>query len=168
MKNLFIIIALASIVALSGCEEPKETINIQDELTAVENVLEKYVIANENQDFSLIEQIWAGDDNIILLGTDSHEKYIGWKSIKMAIQSQFKEFEDTYISITDQKININSCGDIAWFSEFLNYNFIYHGRAMSFEDIRFTGVLEKRDGTWLLVQGHVSIPADTGAETEGQ
>jgi ketosteroid isomerase-like protein len=166
MRINSLLIVLIFIVTITGCEQQTEKVNIQEETTAVENVLEKYVMANENKDFSLIEQIWAEDDDIILLGTDSHEKYIGWNQIKKAIQRQFKEFEDTYISITNQKIKISEKGDAAWFSEFLNYNFIHRGEAKSFEDIRFTGVLEKREGIWVLVQGHLSIPADTGAETQ--
>jgi ketosteroid isomerase-like protein len=165
MKYTVLLFSFLGILVIIGCEQKKESINIKEEITAVENVLEKYVIANENKDFSLIAQIWAEDENIILLGTDSHEKYIGWKQIKKAIQKQFKEFQDTYISITDQKINVNESGNTAWFSQFLNYNFIYRDEAMSFEGIRFTGVLEKREDNWVLVQGHLSIPALTGAET---
>jgi len=77
---------------------------------------------------------------------------------------QFDELENILISIRDQKIKINKSGTTAWFSQILNYNYIYQDETMSFEGIRFTGVLEKRDGNWVLVQGHLSVPY--GADLE--
>lgn len=165
MRISFTMLSLFAILLLSSCKQTPATVDITAEKAAVENVLEKYVMANENQDFSLIEQIWASDDDIMLLGTDSDEKYKGWKQIKNAIRHQFSQFEDTYISVLDQAINVNANGNTAWFSEILNYNFIHQGKAMSFEGIRFTGVLEKREGQWKLVQGHLSIPVEEGTET---
>jgi hypothetical protein len=57
---------------------------------------------------------------------------------------------------------------VAWFSEVLDYNFIYLGEGMSFEGIRFTGVLEKREGHWKMVQGHLSVPYEADIEDEGR
>jgi hypothetical protein len=50
----------------------------------------------------------------------------------------------------------------------LDYNFIYMGEDMSFEGIRFTGVLEKKDGKWKLVQGHLSVPYEAEFEEEAR
>ena len=110
-----------------------------------------------------MEKVWAADDDIVLIGTHANEKLIGWDQIQKAIKKQYSEFEDTYISVIEQKIMINETGNTAWFSEFLNYNFIHEGQAMSFEGIRFTGVLEKRGDQWLIVQGHLSIPGGASA-----
>lgn len=165
MRRTVNFLLVFAFIALISCQQEAPVIDIKAELSKVEAVLEKYVMANENQDFSLIEQIWAPDEDIMLLGTDNDEKYEGWKQIKKAIKHQFSEFEDTYISVMDQSININSTANTAWFSEGLNYNFIYKGEARSFEGIRFTGVLEKREGKWMLVQGHLSIPVKKGTET---
>ncbi len=160
-KAVFITVLLA--LFLVACQQERKCFNKSDEISKIESVLEQYVIANESKDFSLIEKIWATDDNIVLIGTDANEKLIGWKQIKNAIKRQFSEFEDTYIAVIDQNIRINESGNTAWFSEFLNYNFIYQEDARSFEGIRFTGVLEKREGQWVLVQGHLSIPVSKAA-----
>jgi len=81
---------------------------------------------------------------------------------------QFDEFENTLINISDQKIKISKDGNTAWFSEVLDYNFIYLGEDMSFEGIRFTGVMEKREGSWKLVQGHLSVPYEAEIEEEAR
>lgn len=135
-----------------------KAIDLQKEKDNVAVVLEKYVIANEKQDIEMIREIWATEPDIAVFGTNSNEQLIGWQAIESAFQRQFDTFEDTYISVHDQKININSTGNTAWFSEILNYNYIYQGDAVQFEGLRFTGVLSNINGDWLIVQSHISIP----------
>jgi len=128
------------------------------EKAAIQNVLEKYVVANETQNLELIREVWGKGEDIIVFGTASHEKLVGWENISNAIKQQFKTFRETYISVSDQVININRNANTAWFSEIMNYNFIFEGKAVSYEGIRFTGVLEKFDDKWLIVQSHLSVP----------
>ncbi len=151
----------------AACNAPKTPkADNQDNKKAVANVLEKYIIANENQDFPMIEQIWAPDSNIVLFGTNSDEKLMGWNNIKRAIKQQFASISETYISPTDQFIRLNPGQNTAWFAEILNYNFVYQGKAKSFEGVRFTGVMEKRKGGWKIVQAHLSIPAHINLRTQ--
>ncbi|MCD4772514.1 MAG: nuclear transport factor 2 family protein [Bacteroidales bacterium] len=167
MKKFILLLFTVFFIGLTGCnecEKKEPAINLEEEKLQIENILDQYVIANENKDLSIIEKIWANEDDIVLIGTDSDEKLIGWKQIKNAIQHQFKSFEDVYISVSEQMIFVNETGNTAWFSEILSYNFIYNGEAMSFEGIRFTGVLEKSTD-WEIVQGHLSIPAEVDIET---
>jgi ketosteroid isomerase-like protein len=133
-----------------------------DETEAIENVLEKYIIANEKQDFELIEEIWAPNPDIILYGTDSDERLMGWTNIKAAVKDQFSQITNTYISASDQFIKINCTGNTAWFAESLNYNFVYKEEAKSYDGLRFTGVMEKMNGEWKIVQAHLSVPASVG------
>lgn len=120
--------------------------------------MEKYVIANEKQDIDLVHEVWASSPDIVVIGTNSDEKLVGWDVIKNILQRQFDSFEDTYISVHDQVIEINKTGNTAWFSEILNYNYIYQGDAVQYEGLRFTGVLERDNGDWYIVQSHMSIP----------
>ncbi len=164
MKNHIILVSgLIFLMLMGSCgHKTTKTADFKAEKKAVENVLEEYVIANEQKDFSMIEQIWAPDSDILLFGTDSDEKLMGWNNIQAAIKKQFSSINDTYISLSDQHVKVNSTGNTAWFSEILNYNFVYQGQARSYEGIRFTGVMEKRPDGWKIVQAHLSIPANTG------
>ncbi len=166
MKSIAVIL-FGLLLMAAACNSPKTPkANNPDNKKAVANVLEKYVIANENQDFPMIEQIWASDSDIILFGTNSDEKLMGWNNIKRAIKQQFASISETYISPTDQFINLNPEQNTAWFAEILNYNFIYRGKAKSFEGVRFTGVMEKRKDGWKIVQAHLSIPAHINLRTK--
>lgn len=158
-KFLFIIlVAFLFVGCQQGKNSKKEIVNLEKEREAVALVLEKYVLANEKQDIDLVHEVWASTSDIVVIGTNSDEKLIGWDAIKGVLQRQFDSFEDTYISVHDQVIEVNSTGNTAWFSEFLNYNYIYQGDAKQYEGLRFTGVLEKTGDDWFIVQSHMSIP----------
>jgi hypothetical protein len=162
MKTIYFFPFIFLGMFFSACQDCNDVINLKDEQLAVETVLEQYIIANEKQDFNLIQQIWSPDSDIILYGTDTDDRLVGWINIKNAIKEQFSQISDTYISVTDQYIKVNCTGNTAWFAETLNYNFIYKEQARKYEGMRFTGVLEKLDGKWMLVQGHLSVPARVG------
>jgi hypothetical protein len=160
MKNL-IFLLLSGIIIASCCNDNTQTatvIDINKEKEKVALVLEKYVIANEKQEIDLIHDVWAQDTDIVVFGTNSNEKIIGWEEISKAVQRQFNSFDETYISVRDQIIEINETGNTAWFSEIINYNYVYNGEPVQFEGLRFTGVLEKRGEDWFIVQSHMSIP----------
>ncbi len=160
MKKFFIIV-LVGFVILSCNNQTKKMnteVDLDEEKEKVALVLEKYVIANEKQDIILVHDIWAAEPDIAVFGTNSDEQLIGWEAIKSTMEKQFNSFEDTYIAIHDQIINVDKTGQIAWFSEIVNYNYIYQGESMQFEGLRFTGVLKKFGEDWLIVQSHMSIP----------
>ncbi len=158
-KNLFLMIAL--VLLFSSCRyQGEKVIDMKAETNQVKAVLDQYVVANEEQNFSLIESIWAANESIVLIGTNSDEKLVGWTKINEAIKHQFEAFTDTYIVVSEQNIRLNESATTAWFNEVMNYNFIFNEEAKSFSGVRFTGVLEKINGKWLFVQGHLSIPAE--------
>jgi ketosteroid isomerase-like protein len=160
MNKLFLFIVSGFFILFIGCnvDSTYKNVDIELEKEKVALVLEKYVIANEKQDIDLVHEIWAAEPDIVVFGTNSDEKIIGWEQIRSTLQRQYDSFEDTYISVRDQVIHVNETGNTAWFSEIMNYNYIYQGEARQFEGLRFTGVLEKKDGEWFIVQSHISIP----------
>ena len=166
MKKLLLATVTLFLIISISCKNARDCVDEEQEISQIENVLDQYILANENQDFSIIEKIWSTKDDIVLIGTDSDEKLIGWNSIKKAIQHQFKSFDEVYITDKERIINLGNDGKTAWFSVELSYNFIYKGEAKSFEGIRFTGVLIKANENWELVQGHLSIPAEVDIEKE--
>ena len=159
MKKIAFLLPVFILFVAQGCQQ---TCDKEKAISEVQLVLERYVLANESKSIDLLKEVWAQDEDIVIFGTDSDEKLMGWTQVKNTFQKQFENFEETYISVTDQNIRINCDGKTAWFSEILNYNYTtVEGTSKRFEGIRFTGVLEKRDGNWLIVQSHMSIPYDS-------
>lgn len=137
----------------------KENVDYAKEKLDISKILDNLASASESGNFEMIKSIWWPSKDVLIIGTESGEKLEGWEAISKAIKKQFKRFENTLISITDQTIWLNEDASVAWFFEELNYNFVYEEKAMTFEDIRFTGVMQKKDGEWRLVQQHMSVPA---------
>lgn len=165
MKIINLLIVSLTIIILSSCNpQTCKKVDKAAEFAAIENLLESYIIANETQDFELIESIWAPNSDIISYGTNSDERLMGWTNIRSAIKQQFSAIEETYISASDQFIKINDCGNTGWFAESLNYNFVHQGEAQSYEGLRFTGVVVKMDGHWRFVQAHLSLPGNVEIE----
>ncbi|RLD82179.1 MAG: hypothetical protein DRJ15_02295 [Bacteroidetes bacterium] len=168
LKFLLIPFIFTGMIACVPQAEKCPEVDFDKELSDIRTVLEQYELAREGEDFTTVEQTWAPDDDIVLFGTDGDEQMVGFGEIKKAMSRQFDEFENTLINISDQKIKISKGGNTAWFSQVLDYNFIYQGENMSFEGIRSTGVMEKREGQWKLVQGHLSVPYEAEIEEEAR
>ena len=71
-----------------------------------------------------------------------------------------------------RRMNLSETGTVAWFSALLDDFGEWQGEPVGWEDARWTGVLEKRDGRWVIVQMHFSFAEEQmqGAEesAEGQ
>lgn len=167
MKRMKVIIAIMIAATLSACAPGGEKcppVDMEKELSEIRFVLEQYELAREREDFATVEHLWAEEADIVLFGTVGNEQLVGIEAIKKAMSRQFNEFENTLINISEQMIRINEAGTVAWFSEVLDYSFIYMGEHMIFEGMRFTGVLEKKEDKWKLVQGHLSVPYESAIE----
>lgn len=155
--TLFLVLSFLCPVIFMSCEEK---VDLDKEKAAVSQVLEKYVTANQTKDMNLVKEIWSNDDNIVIFGTDLDEKLVGWSQIQEIIKKQYQTIDQSYISVNDQNITVSQTGKTAWFSEILEYNFIFDGKPVSYENVRFTGVVEKMGEQWKIVQSHLSIPAE--------
>jgi len=68
------------------------------------------------------------------------------------------DFQYVRHELKDLEITFSRGGDVAWFFCVLNDINTYKGEPASWENTRWTGVLEKRDGRWVVVSQHFSFP----------
>ncbi|MHC1775659.1 MAG: nuclear transport factor 2 family protein [Lentimicrobium sp.] len=160
MKNLKLIFLLLAL-AFTGCKQEKVAVcDTAAEKEAIKLLLQKYIIANEARNISMIGEVWANDSAVYSLGTDRHDIFRGFESVQKKFSEQFERFENTFISSRDQKIYVHPDCNTGWFSEILQYNYTHGNKAIEYTDLRFTGFLEKREGKWVILQTHLSAPAD--------
>lgn len=69
------------------------------------------------------------------------------------------DFKAVRYDIRDLRIRLSRSGDVAWFFAILDDINEWKGRPANWEDTRWTGVLEKRDGRWVMAQQHFSFAA---------
>ena len=119
------------------------------------------------KDRVLFENIFAKDDNFFTYYPDSKSTVVGW--------NQFEKFLDIWMDprnkvksfqIHDLRLVISRTGNVAWFSAVVDDEGEWDGEPWGSKDVRWTGILEKRKGKWVIVQQHMSLASDKVLESE--
>jgi uncharacterized protein (TIGR02246 family) len=155
MKKLTVILLVFAFLAISACEKK---VAVEAEIAAIKSVLDQFSQVYETENLELFSRIMAHDEDMVNFGTDVAERWVGWEQFKKAVQREFDTFESPRVSVRDQVIKISRFGNVAWFSGIGDFEIVVKGEPISLKGIRTTGVLEKRDGNWVIVQFHRSIP----------
>ena len=112
------------------------------------------------KDRPLLESTMAQDERLFIFNPESGST-AGWeqfaKNFDFWLDPRFKA---TGLDIRDLRIDFSPLGDAAWWSCILDDLYEWDGKAGAWKDTRWTGVLEKRDGKWRIVQMHFSFAAD--------
>jgi len=129
------------------------------ELEQVNELLKRYYIALSERDIELLSDVMAHDEDMVNFGTDSDERWTGWSELEEIYRKQFEAITKYEIARHEQVVKLNPYADTAWFSEILK------ARVEAMDDIyelslRISGVLEKREGKWVIVHFHRSLPKE--------
>jgi SnoaL-like domain len=69
-----------------------------------------------------------------------------------------ERFKHVNFETWDMKINLSIDGSVAWFFTMLNDYNEWEGKSVNWENTRWTGILEKKQGKWRMMQMHFSVP----------
>jgi ketosteroid isomerase-like protein len=117
------------------------------------------------KDRALFESLFANDDDFFTYFLDSKSTVVGW--------SQFEAFLDRWMDprniakgfdIRDLRIVISKTGEVAWFSAIVDDGGEFDGEPWGIKDVRWTGVLERRGGSWKICQQHMSEANDRSSK----
>lgn len=113
------------------------------------------------KDRALFESIFANDDDFFSYFPDSKSTAIGW--------NQFENFLDGWMDprnivkgfeIRNLRIVFSKNKEVAWFSAIVDDEGEFDGKPWGAKNIRWTGILEKRDDGWKICQQHLSEAND--------
>lgn len=125
-----------------------------DEPLDAETTLRILVRANAERDLATMSKYMSHDADAIGYTIDGR-KYEGWPALAADMRSEFDSVVRLEIPITSLQLWRN--GDIAWFAMELDYiRHVNSGDQPMVLPLRETGVLERRDGRWILVSWHES------------
>jgi uncharacterized protein (TIGR02246 family) len=127
------------------------------ELPTPESVIRQAVLANERRDLEGMAQFFLKDADIASFGIGGL-KFVGWTDLERTLRREFQSVARLEIVIHNLKIWTRE--DVAWFAMELDYTRVLPsptGETRMKLELRETGVLEKRDGQWLLHSWHESI-----------
>jgi ketosteroid isomerase-like protein len=110
----------------------------------------------------------AQDASFFIYHPDSASTIVGFDNFKKMVEGLFLSdaFKATGYDIRDLRINLSASGDVAWYSAILDDRSEFNGRPYAWVNTRWTGVLEKRNDRWVIVQMHFSFASDAGSGDE--
>jgi hypothetical protein len=114
------------------------------------------------KDFDLLYSRVARDGDFFIYHPDSKSTIVGFDAFRSHVERLFAgpSFRATRFEVKDLRITLSSCGHAAWYSCLLDDYGEWDGVEMGWSNARWTGVLEKRDGSWVITQMHFSFPFD--------
>lgn len=158
MLSCAAIVALLLVFTNKSTDEPGDK---KAELAEIARVVDSCIGWVKEKDQDLLLSCVAHDSNYLSVHP-SKRIVRGFKQFKASLPF-FMSPDFKYIrhEIRDLVINLSKSGDVAWFYCILDDMNEWKGKPANWENTRWTGVLEKREGQWVIVQQHFSFPFDS-------
>lgn len=142
-------------LTLEWCNIMKADPKTQTEVTqAFKGMFEAY----KKQDQKAFLSYWTPDLDVLVIGSGIDEKRVGLAEIINGLERDWAQ--GTVESIGVKNFAVSAAGYVAW----LSADVTFHGKTAEAGDTfdlvgRLTGVLENRNGRWLWMQMHLSVPS---------
>jgi ketosteroid isomerase-like protein len=129
---------------------------------AIQKVIDASIGWALNKDVALLYRSMAQDEEFFIYNPDSKSTIIGFENFKKLTEASWltDDFKATRYEFRDTRVHLSKSGQTAWFSTLLDDCGEFKGKPACWKDARYTGVLEKRDGRWVLCQMHFSLATD--------
>jgi ketosteroid isomerase-like protein len=138
------------------------------EEAAIARIVEDSIRWALTKDRALQESTMAHDEDLFIVWVDSKTRVTGWRDyVKLFDHWMDPRFKATVTEVRDLQVHVSRSGDVAWYSAMLDDLGEWDGKPTGAKDIRWTGVLERRDGRWAIVQMHGSVARDTVLKEAG-
>ena len=152
---------LVSALMIAGAAGPASASDPETEKAVIAKVVRDSICWALTKDRALQESTMAHDEDLFIFWTDSKSVTAGWKEyVKLFDTWMDPRWKATVTEVRDLRVHLSRSGDVAWYSAMLDDLSEWDGKPTGARDIRWTGVLEKRDGRWVVVQMHGSVARD--------
>jgi hypothetical protein len=135
---------------------------VHPEYEVVKAVIEDSIGWALTKDTERLFQIFANDDDLLVWWVGTTGSANGIDEMKKLAETVWMtpHFRATTFEVRDLKIWFSADGSASWFSCLLDDCGTWKGQEFCANDVRVTGVLEKRGEQWTIVQYHGSWPVD--------
>ncbi len=154
-----IAIASAGAVITAACQTT-QTIDFEAERAAVSEVIHNSIEWALDKDTVKLYESVVHDETLFFF--QPRDEMRGYAALRETAERVWLDdrFRATRTDITDLHITISESGTVAWFRCMLDDEGEWDGQVSGWYDTRWTGVLEKREGRWRIVQQHFSFRAE--------
>jgi len=155
----FILVLLISMCAV-GCVEQDKPIDREAEIAEISKVIDSCIGWFKNKDFELLFSVVSNDSDFLEVHPNG-TVVTGFEQFRKNSEI-FKNPDFMYSrhEIKNLKVTLSRSGENAWFYCKLNDMNTWKGQPANWENTRWTGILEKREGRWVIVQQHFSFAAE--------
>ena len=165
------VVALILGQAVESAAPPLEAPHNADR-AVIEKVIRDNIGWALTKDRPLLESTLAHDERLFIFNP-TPDATVGWQQFVKGFDFWMDpRFKATILDIRELRIDQSRSGDVAWWSCILDDLGEWDGRPIGWKDTRWTGVLERRDGAWRIVQMHFSFaqardPVSIAVQTSG-
>jgi hypothetical protein len=145
--------------AMSANQPKKQT---PEERIEIEKAIHDAIGWALTKDLDRLFSIMAQDEDFFIFHPDSRSTILGFEAFKALGEKVWMKdaFKATDYAIRELRLKLSESGTVAWYSCFLDDHAEWNGRPTGWDNARWTGVLEKRSGHWVIVQMHFSFAKD--------
>jgi hypothetical protein len=149
--------AMGIIILIGSCTMTPQ-IDVEAEKAAISEVVHNSIGWAATKDTTLSYSCFAHDPELFWFSPEASGTIRGFEALKRLTETVFMkdEFQAVGYEIREMRINLSQSGTVAWYSCRLDDTNTWNGQPFSWDNVRWTGVLEKRDGRWVIVQMHFS------------
>ncbi|MFH2050827.1 MAG: nuclear transport factor 2 family protein [bacterium] len=136
--------------------------SIDAEIEKISKIIHNSIGWAATKDKELSFSCFADDPELFWFSPRDDGTIHGYKSFVELTEGFFMldDFKAVKYEIKELKINLSQSGDVAWYHARLDDFNEWKGQPANWVDVRWTGVLEKRQGRWVIVQMHFSNASD--------
>ena len=150
-------LAILFLVQMTACTTD---IDHATETAAITAVIDDHIGWFANKDFDLLFNTMTNGTDLFMFQLDTASTIRGFDQFQeYSVRWQNPDVHYARHDTRDLQITLSPQGGAAWFATVLTDCAVVRGSGRCFTS-RWTGVLEKRDGRWLFVQEHFSLPVE--------
>jgi hypothetical protein len=135
-----------------------QKIDFEAERVVIEKVIKNSITWALKKDKDLLYECMVNDSSFFYFSPENAGTIDGFQSFTKLVEQLFMNpaFKAISSDFKDMRISLSRAGNCAWWSCFLNDFNEWKGQPSNWENVRWTGVLEKIDGNWRIMQMHFS------------
>ncbi len=150
----------ATIIILSligGCSTMPAKVDTAAEKPKVEEVIKNSIRWVMTKDTTMLYNCFYQDPSLFWFSPENSGTVSGFEGFKKDVGFFMDpRFKGVRSDFKDLRITFSHSGECAWFSCYLDDFNEWDGRPANWDNVRWTGVLEKIDGQWKIRQQHFS------------
>lgn len=145
-------------IFISGCSKVNE-VNVYSDKEKIEKTIGNSIGWALNKDTNILFESFSRGTELFILHPDSGSSVNGFEEFKKRTAIFLNpKFKATDFKLKNLRIDISESGDVAWYFCNLDDHCEWDGKPVGWDNVRWTGVLEKRNNNWVIVQMHFSFP----------